>query len=124
MFSRSDAIMSMKRICKNDNQRSVLNESFANNPYLTKDMAKNLSQLIGLREKTIRAAFVNMRQCCKKKKFELSSSKHKFTLNNPVYVGTIIYSSIFLVVKVFSCTKTHKNDFHEYNSHNKTEIDS
>ena len=76
MFSCSDAIMSRKQIVLDDNQRSVLEKSFANNALLTKVMVKNLSQLLGLCEKTICNWFLNKRRRSKKGLFELPSSKH------------------------------------------------
>ena len=78
LFSYTEAIMSRKRTPLDVNQRITLEQCYANNAGLTKDRVKNLSQKLGLRERTVWIWFLNKKQSSKKKSLELPLSKGKF----------------------------------------------
>ena len=50
----------------NDSQRSVLQQCFANNAYLTKETLKNISQLTGLSARSVSTWFFNKRKLSRK----------------------------------------------------------
>ena len=79
-----DKIKSKKRTFIDDSQRSVLKHSFANNAYVTKETSKNLSQQLGLSEKTVSYWFVNRRRLLKKGLLKQPSSKRIY-----IYVSRV-----------------------------------
>lgn len=68
--------MSTNRTSLNDNQKSVLKQTFANSAYLTKETMKNLSQQLGLSEKTVSRWFSTKRRFSRKRLHGQPSSKN------------------------------------------------
>ena len=79
-LDKKQASLDKHQQCLNDNQRSVLKECFAKNPYPKQDKIRKLSDALGVDKRKVYNWFTNERNRLKKNKIPLPAQSKSIIL--------------------------------------------